>query len=124
MNDKSKYNIDPEIKFGYTELIDIPELIRSCTDKWTNHTLCQVNESVVRLGVVQGEFHWHKHDDEDEYFLVLDGELLLDLEGDKSYKLVKHQCITVPMGVTHRTRAKKRTAILMIERKGVKATGD
>ena len=50
------------------EVVDEQALADACTYKWYNQTLCQVNGSVVRLGVVQGEYHWHKHDDDDEFF--------------------------------------------------------
>jgi mannose-6-phosphate isomerase-like protein (cupin superfamily) len=82
-----------------------------------------VNDSVVRLGVVQGEFHWHKHDEEDEFFFVLQGKLLIDLE-NKTITLEPHQGYTIPKGVVHRTRAPQRTAVLMVERSSVKPTGD
>jgi mannose-6-phosphate isomerase-like protein (cupin superfamily) len=92
---------------------------------WFNETLTSVNDAVVRLGVLEGEFHWHKHDEEDEFFLVLDGTLLVDLQdGGRTIALGRHQGLTVPRGVVHRTRAPARTTVLMIERAGVVATGD
>ncbi|MFW9987253.1 MAG: hypothetical protein ACFFC3_01200 [Candidatus Odinarchaeota archaeon] len=65
----SKYSIDLEIKYQPLEIIDIPLLIKQCTKKWENLTLCTVNDSVIRLAVIEGEFHWHKHEKEDEFFL-------------------------------------------------------
>ena len=106
------------------ELIDIPSLVKSCTDQWHNQTLCQVNESVVRLGIVQGEYHWHKHDNEDEFFFTLDGMLIVDIEGKDSIELHPQQGYVVPKGVTHRTRAPEKTTILMIETAGIIPTGD
>src|SRR5262245_4331486 len=92
---------------------------------WFNQTLTSVNDAVVRLGVLEGEFHWHKHDEEDEFFLVLDGTLLVDLQdGGRTVSLGRHQALTVPRGVVHRTRAPARTTVLMVERAGVVATGD
>ncbi len=117
------YHIDPEVKFQSLEVIDVPAVIASCREQWQNKTLCRVNSSLVRLGVIQGEFHWHKHDDGDEFFLVLEGRLLIDLEG-KTVSLEPRQGFTVPKGVLHRTRAPERTAILMVERETVKPTGD
>ena len=70
------------------ELIDIPSLVKKCTDKWYNQTLCKVNESVVRLGILHGEYHWHKHDNEDEFFFTLDGLLIIDIEGAE-YKVIE-----------------------------------
>ena len=83
-----------------------------------------MNDSVVRLGIIEGEFHWHKHDDQDEFFVVLEGQLLIDIEGDDTVVLDPHQGYTVPRGVVHRTRAPQRTAILMVEAAGVSPTGD
>jgi mannose-6-phosphate isomerase-like protein (cupin superfamily) len=117
------YHIDTEIKFQPLEVIDIPAVIASCREQWQNKTLCRVNNSVVRLGVIHGEFHWHKHDDGDEFFFVLEGRLLIELEG-KTVSLEPRQGFTVPRGVLHRTRAPERTAILMVERETVKPTGD
>ena len=106
------------------ELIDIPSLVQSCRDKWFNQTLCRVNDSVVRLGIVQGEYHWHKHDDEDEFFFTLEGRLMVDIEGGESVELQPQQGFVVPKGVVHRTRAPEKTVILMIETAGIVPTGD
>ena len=123
MNEQSDYNINLDAKFGFLELIDVPSLIAACKERWFNQTLCQVNDCVVRLGVMQGEFHWHKHDEEDEFFFVLQGEFLIDLE-DKTVTLEPHQGYTIPRGVVHRTRAPERTAILMVEGSSVEPTGN
>ena len=112
-----------DIRYPPLEVVDIPELVVSCTDRWYNQTLCQVNGSVVRLGVVQGEYHWHKHDDDDEFFFVIDGRFIIDLEG-RSVELQPRQGFVVPMGVIHRTRAPERAVILMVENAGITPTGD
>jgi mannose-6-phosphate isomerase-like protein (cupin superfamily) len=78
---------------------------------------------VVRLGIVEGEFHWHKHDEEDEFFFVLEGKLLLDLQ-EGTVELTPQQGYTVPKGVVHRTRAKERTVMLMVEKSSVVPTGN
>ena len=65
------------ILHGPLELIDVQKLADACTDKWYNQTLCKVNDSVVRMAVVQGEYHWHEHKDIDEFFFVLDGRFLI-----------------------------------------------
>lgn len=121
--DDHDYSINLDVKFGFLELIDVPELAAACEDDWYNQTLCQVNDCVVRLGVMQGEFHWHKHDEEDEFFFVLQGKFLIDLE-DKTITLEPHQGFTIPKGVVHRTRAPERSVILMVEKSTVKPTGD
>ena len=94
------------------------------TEGWFNQTLCRVNDSVVRLGVVEGEFHWHKHDQDDEFFYVVSGRLFVDVENGPSVELLPEQGYTVPRGVVHRTRARERTAMLMIETAGVVPSGD
>ena len=96
------------------EIVDERALADACQHKWYNQTLCRVNGSVVRLGVVQGEYHWHKHDDDDEFFYVVEGKLLIDLEG-RTIELGPRQGTVVPKGILHRTRAPQRTVILMVE---------
>ena len=112
-----------ECTIGQSKLIDLTELVDACREKWHNQTLCQVNDCVVRLGIVEGEFHWHKHDREDEFFFVVEGKLLLDLE-DGTIELGPKQEYTVPRGVLHRTRAEERTVMLMVEQDTVEPTGD
>ncbi|HEX4009163.1 MAG TPA: cupin domain-containing protein [Solirubrobacteraceae bacterium] len=117
------YDIRLDDKFGQLALIDV-DAEAAAHEPWFNQTLTSVNDSVVRLGVIEGEFHWHKHDETDEFFMVLDGELLIDLEDREPVVLNRHQSITIPRGVMHRTRAPRRTAILMMEAAGVAPTGD
>ncbi len=105
------------------EVVDVPALVAACTDRWYNQTLCRVNDSVVRLGVVQGEYHWHKHDDLDEFFYTVEGRFLIDLEG-RTVELAPGQGFVVPKGVVHRTRAPERAVILMVEGAGIVPTGD
>ncbi|MFO0983306.1 MAG: cupin domain-containing protein [Planctomycetota bacterium] len=121
--DRAPYAINRDVKFGFLRLIDVDRLQREVEEPWFNQTLCEVNDCVVRLGVVQGEFHWHKHDKEDEFFYVVDGKLLIDLENG-TVELHPKQGFTVPKGVLHRTRAPVRTAMLMIEGKTVQPIGD
>ncbi len=104
-------------------LVDVPKLVAACTDRWYNQTLCKVNDSVVRLGVMQGEYHWHKHDSDDEFFFVLDGRFIIDLE-ERSVELAERQGFVVPKGVVHRTRAPERAVILMVETATIAPTGD
>ena len=111
------------ILHGPLELIDLQKLADARTEKWWNQTLCQVNDSVVRIGVIQGEYHWHSHSDIDEFFYVVDGRLLIDLE-DRVVDLAPKQGFVVPRGVQHRTRAPERTVILMVERADIVPTGD
>jgi len=117
------YTTHLNIHYDQGELVDIPALIEGCTDRWYNQTLCRVNDSVVRLGVVQGEYHWHKHDQDDEFFYVIEGHFLIDLE-DRTIDLAPRQGFVVPRGVVHRTRAPQRAVILMVENAGIIPTGD
>jgi mannose-6-phosphate isomerase-like protein (cupin superfamily) len=100
------------------------ERIRDDTEEtWFNQTLCTINDCVVQLGVIQGDIHWHHHDNEDEFFYVVSGTLFVDLE-DQTVQLGPNQGFIVPRRVRYRTRAPERTAMLMIEGAGVKPTGD
>ncbi|MHA1422237.1 MAG: cupin domain-containing protein [Candidatus Thorarchaeota archaeon] len=123
MTDEDRYSIRLDVKFAPLQLIDIPELIGKSTKKWQNFSLSEVNDCVVRLGVIHGEFHWHTHDNEDEFFYVIDGLLHIDLE-EKTFDVHPGQGFMVPKGISHRTRASQRTSILMVEGKTVTPTGD
>ena len=123
MATQGSYSINLNPRYAPLELIEVQALVDACTDPWYNQTLCRVNDSVVRLGVVHGEFHWHKHDREDEFFYVVEGRFVIDLEG-RTVELTPRQGFSVPRGVLHRTRAPERTFILMIEGAGVVPTGD
>lgn len=116
------YEIRLNILYRPLELIDEKTLAEDCTYQWYNQTLCQVNNSVVRLGVVQGEYHWHKHDEDDEFFYVLEGKLFIDLD-NRTLEFNPRQGVVVPKGVLHRTRAEERTVMLMVENAGVIPTG-
>ena len=117
------YDIHLDDKFGQLAHIDLAAEA-AAHEPWFNQTLTSVNDAVVRLGVIEGDFHWHKHDDTDEFFLVLDGQLLIDLQDDETVVLEPHHGFTVPKGTIHRTRAPRRTSIVMVEASGVVPTGD
>ena len=123
MSTQAPYSINLDVRYAPLELIDIQALVAACQDSWYNQTLCQVNDCVVRLGVMQGEFHWHKHDKEDEFFYVVAGRFVIELEG-RTVELMPQQGLTVPKGVMHCTRAPERAVILMIEGAGVVPAGD
>jgi mannose-6-phosphate isomerase-like protein (cupin superfamily) len=118
------------ILFPPLALVDVDSLVAAVRDKWYNQTLTRVNDSVVRLGVIQGEYHWHHHDADDEFFFVLSGRFLIDLEPaadgvtpGRVVELKPHQGFTVPKGVVHRTRAPEKSVILMIETAAIVPTG-
>ena len=123
MTGKYPYSTHLDIKFKHFERIDIPSLVRGCKDQWYNQTLTKVNESVVRIGIVQGEYHWHKHESDDEFFFVLEGQFFIDLE-DKTIELNPNQGMTVSKGVPHRPRAPEKSVLLMVETSAILPTGD
>src|SRR5258706_15751170 len=112
-----------DVKFDHLERIDIPQMVAACKDKWFNQTLTQVNDSVVRIGIVEGEYHWHKHDNDDEFFFVLQGRLFIDLE-DRTIELGPQQGVTITKGGMHRPRAPQKTVMLMVETCAIVPTGD
>jgi mannose-6-phosphate isomerase-like protein (cupin superfamily) len=117
------YDTRLNVLYPPLEVVDVPALVAAATHPWYNQTLCRVNDSVVRLGVIRGEYHWHKHDVDDEFFFVVEGKLLIDLEG-RTVELHPQQGFVVPRGALHRTRAPERTVILMVETAGIVPTGD
>jgi len=123
MSESTDYEILTNIAFGGLERIDLAALVEACKHDWFNQSLCCVNDSVVRLGIFKGEFHLHRHEREDEFFLVLDGKLLIDFESE-TVELTRHQAILVPHGVIHRTRSPERSVVLMIEGATVNPIGD
>ena len=123
MSNQYPYTTNLDIKYKHFELIDIPKMVIEVKDKWFNQTLTEVNGSVVRVGIVEGEYHWHKHENDDEFFFVLEGKLFVDLE-DRTIELNPGQGVTITKNVIHRTRAPHKTVMLMVEDKGIIPTGD
>ena len=123
MENKNDYNISLNIKFDHHEIVDMAKVVEENKEKWFNQTLTKVNESVVRIGIIEGDFHWHKHDNDDEFFFVLEGKLFIDLE-DKTIELGPQQGVTISKGVMHRPRAPKKVVMLMVETAEIQPTGD
>ena len=120
---KYPYETRLDILHQQLEVIDIQKFAETINFKWFNQTLCKVNDSVVRLGIIEGEYHWHKHEEDDEFFYVIEGQLLIDLE-DRTVSLNPRQGFVVPKTVVHRTRAPQRTVVLMVENAGIIPTGN
>ena len=120
---RADYDINLDDKYGQLAVIDLAAEAAG-HEPWYNQTLTSVNDAVVRLGVIEGEFHWHKHDAEDEFFLVLEGELVIEVEGSDTVRLLPQQGYTVPKGVRHKTSAPRRTVIVMVEPSAVAPIGD
>ena len=114
MKEEFNYNQRMDVKYNHHELIDIPKIIDECDEQWFNQTLTKVNDSVVRIGIIEGDYHWHKHEEEDEFFYVVSGKLYIDLE-DQTIELNPNEGTTISKGVMHRPRATKKTVILMVE---------
>jgi mannose-6-phosphate isomerase-like protein (cupin superfamily) len=122
MSKEYNYVTIMDVKYKHLEKVDVPQLVKECTDKWWNQTLTKVNDSVVRLGIVEGEYHWHKHEKEDEFFYIVEGQLLIDLE-DRTIELNPGQGVTITKGLMHRPRASKKTVMLMVETDTIQPTG-
>ena len=118
-----EYKQRMDVKYQHQELIDISSIDAECTDKWFNQTLTKINDSVARIGIVEGEYHWHTHDDDDEFFFVLSGKLFIDLE-DKTIELNPHQGVTISKGMAHRPRAPEKTVMLMVETAAIDPIGN
>lgn len=123
MKQKLNYNMQMDIKYDYLEKINVPEIVKGCTDKWFNQSLCEVNSSVFRLGIFEGEYHLHKHDHDDELFFVIDGSIVLETEKG-NFELGQFEGVCVPKGIMHRPIAKQKAIVLMIENKGIDPIGN
>lgn len=123
MEKQQNYNINLDVKYEHLKIIDVPSIVIENKEKWFNQTLTKVNDSVVRIGIVEGEFHWHKHDNDDEFFFVLEGKLFIDLEG-KTIELNSNQGVTISKGIIHRPRAPQKVVMLMVETSNIEPTGN
>src|ERR1700748_1270049 len=123
MEKEYNYVTKLDIKFAQLEKIDVNQMVSECKDKWFNQTLTQVNDSVVRVGIVQGEYHWHKHDHDDEFFFVLQGKLFIDIEGG-TIELEPMTGVTISRGVMHRPWSPGKTVMLMMETSSIDPIGD
>ncbi len=123
MDVKQEYKQYLDVKYKHLDVIDVPKMVEECKDKWFNQTLTQINDSVARIGIVQGEYHWHKHDEDDEFFFVLEGRLFIDLK-DRTLELGPHQGVTIPKGMMHKPRAPEKTVMLMVETSTIDPMGN
>ena len=123
MKRKMDYKMQMDIKYDYLEKIDVPEIVKNCTDKWFNQSLCLVNSSVFRMGIFEGEYHLHKHDNDDELFFVIDGSIILETEKG-NFELQQYEGVCVPKGIMHRPIAKNKAVVLMIENAGIDPIGN
>ena len=122
MPDQPDYDQRMDVRYQHLQVIDVPQIVEECDHTWFNQTLTRVNDAVVRIGIVEGEYHWHKHEDDDEFFFVLSGKLFIDLEGG-TIELGPNQGTTIIKGLLHRPRAPRRTTILMVETDSIDPIG-
>jgi len=122
MPEPNAYELRMDLLSEGREPIDIPAIVSTCEHPWFNQSLCRVNDAVVRMGIFEGEFHFHSHDEEDEFFLVLEGTIHLDIE-DETVTLCQHQGCLVPKGVVHRPRSPEKSVVLMVERHTIDPVG-
>jgi mannose-6-phosphate isomerase-like protein (cupin superfamily) len=113
-----------EVLFSALQKFDVGEVAGTAGEAWFNRTLARVNDCVLRLGVAEGKFPWHKHEQEDELFYVLDGLFQVEVEGRAPVRLGPGQGYVVPKNSVHRTWAVERSTYLMIEGSSVTPTGD
>ena len=123
MKKQIKYQNNMNIAFEHAQIIDVDQMVEDNKHPWLNQTLTQVNDCVIRLGIIEGEYHWHEHENEDEFFYVLEGTLFIDLE-DRTIELNPNQGATISKNVLHRTRASKKVVMLMVETKHIIPTGN
>jgi mannose-6-phosphate isomerase-like protein (cupin superfamily) len=103
--------------------INLAEKLAGFTEYWQPRTVAELNGQDVMVVKAQGEFVWHKHDETDDFFLVLRGELTIELR-DRSVTLRPGELFIVPKGVEHRPVAKEEVHMLLIEPRGTPNTGD
>jgi len=104
------------------KVINLREKFGLFTDLWNPRIVADLNENFVKLAKVQGEFVWHRHDDEDELFLVVHGRLTIHLR-DRSVELGEGDLCVVPRGVEHLPVAAREAHILLLEPKTTRNTG-
>jgi mannose-6-phosphate isomerase-like protein (cupin superfamily) len=103
--------------------INIKQKYSHFSDQWQPRVIAQMNDYEFKIARIEGEFVWHKHDDTDEVFIIVEGEMLLELR-DGSVPLKEGDLFVVPKGVEHKPVANKECKIMLVEPKGVINTGD
>ncbi len=125
MTQQGDYRINYEPLFGPLQLIDVRAAIGQADHPWYNQTLIEVGGVLLRLGVFAGgEYHWHRHQEQDEFFYVIGGRLRIELEGRDPVELAPGMAFSVPRGLMHRPVALEPTQVQMMEKAGVQVTGD
>ncbi|WP_425037601.1 cupin domain-containing protein [Primorskyibacter sp. S187A] len=104
--------------------VNLAEKLAQFTTHWDPHVVAQYNDNDVMVVRFAGEFPYHLHEETDDFFLVLEGEMVMDIEGAPSHPVRAGELFIVPKGVTHRPRAEAECKVLLIEPKGEPNTGD
>jgi mannose-6-phosphate isomerase-like protein (cupin superfamily) len=117
------YDITMQPVYDALTKISIDDAKRLSDHPWFNRTLCTVNATAVRIGVFKGEFHWHAHENEDEFFFVLEGSLSIEIEGRDAIHLEPFEGVVVPKGVRHCPKAPRGATVLMVEQNTIVPTG-
>ena len=107
-------------RFPGLAVMDLREFQSGIRDAYRNQVLANVNDDCMRMAVFEGEYRWHRHPDSDELFLVVEGTLQIEFAGRDTVELGPWQCVVVPAGTVHRTRAIGRTVNVTFERQGAK----
>ena len=103
--------------------INLANKLTQFSSHWDPHVVATYNDNDVMVVKFQGAFPFHLHEDTDDFFLVLEGEMVMDVE-DQSHAVKSGELFVVPKGVTHRPRAEHECKVLLIEPKGLPNTGD
>ena len=104
--------------------INLGEKLAQFSTHWDPHVVADYNNNEVMVVKFKGEFPFHKHDNTDDFFVVLEGEMIMDIEGQKPQTVKAGELFIVPEGVVHRPRAEEEFKVLLIEPKGEPNSGD
>ena len=105
-------------------VVNLEEAMGQISQPWSPRDIVRVNDQVVRLALIQGEYHWHLHAAEDELFYVLEGEVVIEVEGMPDVRLGQGEMAVVPKGTPHRPTSQGPSYILMFEPFALKSRGD
>jgi len=106
-------------------ITNLKEKIKEINSRpWYPVDVARVNDQVVRMALVNGEYHWHKHENEDELFYVLSGEMTIQIKDKEDIKLKEGEIVVIPKGVEHCPKSSQDTYILMFEPYSLKSEGD
>jgi mannose-6-phosphate isomerase-like protein (cupin superfamily) len=104
--------------------VKLSEKLAMFSSHWDPHVIADYNHNEVMVVKFQGEYPFHKHDETDDFFYVLEGEMTMDIEGEPSHTVKAGELFIVPKGVVHRPRAQNEVKVLLIEPKGEPNSGD